>query len=271
MQASEAPPPLPDDEQPNCPDEGYLWTPGYWYWNAAGYYWVPGAWVQPPRVGVLWTPGYWEYANALYVFHRGYWAEHVGYYGGINYGFGYFGVGFAGGRWINRSFAYNRSVSNIDARVIHSTYGEPVHHNGTVSRVSYNGGPDGTSSVMTAREKALAAEHHFAPTSVQRQYAVQAARTPALMPHMPVSVYRSERSVDHRSIEATQKPAVLNAPALVAPRATAPASLAHQHELTRTPRSGRVLPQAIGARPITPAATRRALSKPLGTMPYPKS
>src|ERR1700727_2487320 len=29
-QASEAPPPLPDYEQPPCPEDGYLWTAGYW-------------------------------------------------------------------------------------------------------------------------------------------------------------------------------------------------------------------------------------------------
>jgi Domain of unknown function (DUF4124)/WXXGXW repeat (2 copies) len=270
VQASDSPPPLRDDEQPACPDEGYLWTPGYWFWNVAGYYWIPGAWVQPPRLGVLWTPGYWEFVRAVYVFHRGYWAEHVGYYGGINYGFGYFGVGFAGGRWVNHSFAYNRSVSNVDARVIHSTYSEPVFNNATVHRVSYNGGPGGTPSVMTAREKALAAEKHFPPTPVQRQYSVQAARTPALMPPMPASVYQSERSAEHRNIEATQKRAVLNAPAIAGPRVTTPPSLVRQHEPTRAPPTSKLPPQPTAARPSKPAATHPALSKPLAAMPYPK-
>ncbi len=32
-----------------------------------------------------------------YVFHPGYWGQHVGYYGGVNYGFGYMGIGFVGG------------------------------------------------------------------------------------------------------------------------------------------------------------------------------
>src|SRR5439155_26448997 len=52
------PPALPVYEQPPCPVEGYLWTPGYWAYGDEGYYWVPGVWVAPPRVGVLWTPGY---------------------------------------------------------------------------------------------------------------------------------------------------------------------------------------------------------------------
>src|SRR5713226_7503522 len=52
--AYEAPPPLPDYEQPPCPEDGYMWTPGYWAWGGGGYYWVPGTWVQPPQVGLLW-------------------------------------------------------------------------------------------------------------------------------------------------------------------------------------------------------------------------
>ncbi|HEY4972144.1 MAG TPA: YXWGXW repeat-containing protein, partial [Steroidobacteraceae bacterium] len=51
VQANEAPPPLPEYEQPPCPDDGYIWTPGYWHYGAAGYYWVPGTWVEPPQVG----------------------------------------------------------------------------------------------------------------------------------------------------------------------------------------------------------------------------
>jgi hypothetical protein len=271
QRASQLPPPLPDNEQPPCPDEGYLWTPGFWAWNAAGYYWIPGAWVQPPRVGVLWTPGYWEFVDAIYVFHRGYWAEQIGYYGGINYGFGYFGVGFAGGRWVNHSFSYNRAVSNVDARVIHSTYSESVKQNATGNRVSYNGGPGGTTSVMTAREEAGAAEKHLPATAAQRQFSIQAARTPALMPHMPISVYHTERSTDQRNIEAMQNPASLPGAAVAGPRATPPPSVARLHEITHAPPTTRAPVQATVARPIKPASTRPVSSKPLSVMPYPKS
>ena len=34
--------------------------------------------------------------------------------GGINYGFGYTGVGYEGGYWRGREFYYNRSVTNIN-------------------------------------------------------------------------------------------------------------------------------------------------------------
>ena len=110
-------------------------------WGGGSYYWVSGAWVPPPRVGVLWTPGYWAFVGGAYVFHPGYWGPHIGYYGGINYGYGYSGVGFAGGRWVGNSFTYNRTVSNVDTSVIHSTYNEAVANNVTLYKPSYNGGP----------------------------------------------------------------------------------------------------------------------------------
>ena len=83
-----APPALPVYEQPACPAAGYIWTPGYWAWDQ-DYYWVPGVWVPPPRVGLLWTPAWWGWNNGAYVFNQGYWGPRVGFYGGINYGWGY--------------------------------------------------------------------------------------------------------------------------------------------------------------------------------------
>src|SRR5712692_3963837 len=45
------PPPLPVYEQPICPEEGYIWTPGYWAWDGDDYFWVPGTWVPAPERG----------------------------------------------------------------------------------------------------------------------------------------------------------------------------------------------------------------------------
>ena len=73
--------------------------PGYWGWSPSGYYWVPGAWVEAPYMGALWTPGYWGFYTGRYWFHPGHWGSHIGYYGGINYGFGYVGFGYEGGYW----------------------------------------------------------------------------------------------------------------------------------------------------------------------------
>ena len=112
-----APPILPYYAQPPLPELGYIWTPGYWQWaQQGGYYWVPGTWILPPSVGMLWTPPYWAWANGGYFFHAGYWGPHVGYYGGINYGYGYGGTGYDGGRWDSRRLSSTTAPPTISAR-----------------------------------------------------------------------------------------------------------------------------------------------------------
>jgi len=179
--AAAPPPPLPVYEQPPCPEEGYLWTPGNWQYGSGGYFWVPGTWVKPPQVGVLWTPGYWGYAAGAYGFHDGYWAPHIGFYGGVNYGFGYGGSGFAGGRWDGGHYAYNTAVNNVNVANFHNTYSRTVVYDNTnVNSASYNGGPAGLTAVPTAQERALAREPHIAPTPAQSAHILTASRTPAL-------------------------------------------------------------------------------------------
>src|SRR5471030_3332800 len=117
------PPPLPVYVQPPCPEDGYLWQPGYWaYDDMDGYYWVPGVWVSPPDPGLYWTPCYWGFDNGYYRYHAGYWGPHVGFYGGIDYGYGYPGSGFYGGNWSGRSFRYNSAVFNVNSTVVHNVY-----------------------------------------------------------------------------------------------------------------------------------------------------
>jgi hypothetical protein len=174
------PPVLPVYVQPVCPEPGLMWTPGYWAYGPDGYYWVPGAWVPAPYVGALWTPGYWGWGGGLYVWHPGYWGRHVGYYGGVNYGFGYMGIGFAGGVWRGGAFAYNTDVVRVDRTVIHNTYiDHTVVVNNTIvndRHVAYSGGPGGINHPMTAQERAFTNEPHLAATSFQTQHE-QAART----------------------------------------------------------------------------------------------
>jgi uncharacterized membrane protein YgcG len=138
VQSQEAPPPIPDYVQPPCPGDGYYWTPGYWAWGTSGYYWVPGVWVLPPSIGLLWTPGYWGFYGSFYGWHPGYWGPRVGYYGGINYGFGYFGTGFYGGRWDGGHFMYNTAVWRV-GNGIHNTYINKVNITNNVNRASFNG------------------------------------------------------------------------------------------------------------------------------------
>ena len=168
------PPELPVYEQPLCPGEGYIWTPGYWAWGDDDYYWVPGTWVLAPEVGFLWTPGYWGWRDGGYIFYDGYWGPQVGFYGGINYGFGYFGHGFEGGRWDHDHFFYNRAVTNINVTEIHNVYETRVN-NTTVTRVSFNGGNGGINERPTPQEEAAAHERHISPVAAQTEH-VQAAR-----------------------------------------------------------------------------------------------
>ncbi|MFT4045093.1 MAG: YXWGXW repeat-containing protein [Solimonas sp.] len=164
-----APPPLPDYEQPWCPGPGYVWVPGYWSWNGYDYYWVPGAWVLAP-VGMLWTPGYWAWEDNFYVWHPGYWGPRVGYYGGINYGYGYGGYGYDGGYWRGRTFYYNRRVSRVDvARVTHVYERDVRVDNVTVNHVSYNGGEGGTRGRPNHDDETYARQRHAGPTDDQRR------------------------------------------------------------------------------------------------------
>ncbi|SNS27618.1 YXWGXW repeat-containing protein [Granulicella rosea] len=171
-----APPVLPVYTQPLCPGDGYLWTPGYWAYGDAGYYWVPGVWVQPPSVGVLWTPGYWGFVGGAYRWNAGYWGPHVGFYGGVNYGFGFGGVGFEGGYWNGGHFFYNQRVANINVNVIHNTYVRNVTVvNNNYAHTSFNGGPNGVPAHATPGEMQAMHEQHFQPTASQEQFRQQAA------------------------------------------------------------------------------------------------
>jgi hypothetical protein len=170
------PPPLPVYEQPICPADGYIWTPGYWAYDPLyGYYWVPGTWVLAPQVGYLWTPGYWGWGDGAFFFHEGYWGPHVGFYGGINYGFGYGGFGYEGGRWDHGHFAYNTYVSHVNTTVIRNTYNTRIVNNVTVNHVSYNGGEGGIAARPTDQERSYADQHHIPPVAAQTEH-LQAAR-----------------------------------------------------------------------------------------------
>ncbi len=169
-----APPVLPVYEQPVCPQPGLMWTPGYWAYGPDGYFWVPGAWVPAPYEGALWTPGYWGWSGGQFIFHDGYWGRHVGYYGGVNYGFGYGGIGFVGGMWRGHEFAYNTAVMHVDGRYIHSTYEDRAAvERGFVARdshVAFSGGPGGIRHEASPEERIAEHEQHMAKTNFQAQH-----------------------------------------------------------------------------------------------------
>lgn len=240
-----APPILPVYAQPVIPGPGYIWTPGYWAYDAAsGYYWVPGTWVLPPYVGALWTPGYWGWAGGAYVFHGGYWGLHVGYYGGINYGFGYAGIGYVGGYWGPRGFCYNRVYNRVTNVNVTNVYNKTVVVNNNVSRVSYNGGRGGTTAQPSAQEMRYANQQRTAPVATQVRQQTLASRTPA----MRASVNRG-----NPEIAATTRPGEFGAHAGKFGGASStlrPTNLAPHAE------SAQARPAMRNSQPATPTAAR---------------
>jgi hypothetical protein len=171
VEAPQPPPPLPDYSQPPAPGDNYIWTPGYWGYASSDYYWVPGAWIVAPYVGALWTPPWWGYDNNVYQWHSGYWGPHIGFYGGVNYGFGYTGHGYYGAYWNNGTLDYNRSVTNVDVSIVHNNvYNYSVPDN-RGNRVSYNGGRGGVEARPTPQELAVVRDPRTPPVSAQVQHA----------------------------------------------------------------------------------------------------
>ena len=203
-----APPELAVYAQPICPQAGYIWTPGYWAYGGDGYYWVPGTWVEPPAVGLLWTPGYWGWGDGRYAWNDGYWGPEVGFYGGVNYGFGYGGVGYQGGYWRNNQFSYNTYVNNIGGGHFRNTYRKTVNVN-TRNYVSYNGGSGGLTARPSAGDESAAHARHDGPTAAQSGHQRAASQNYDLL----ASVNHG-----HPAIAATSKPGQFTGKGVMAAR-----------------------------------------------------
>ena len=252
-----APPLLPVYEQPPCPVEGYLWTPGYWAWDPDyGYYWVPGVWVAPPQPGLLWTPGYWAFTNGAYGWNDGYWGPQVGYYGGVDYGWGYDGVGFVGGMWAGNVFRYNTAVVRVNTTVIHNVYvNRTVVRREGGPRASFNG-PGGVTARPTARDEQVMHERHFERTAAQTQRIEAARRDPQARFAMNHGAPRAAAMarVGQRAVGATNHPSAAEVRA-----AQAQSRGAHSAAATR-----RGAPTAHESRP---APGRNESSRSNGTRP----
>jgi WXXGXW repeat (2 copies) len=254
VSVSFAPPELPVYEQPLCPGDGYLWTPGYWAYagDDDGYYWVPGTWVMAPEPGLLWTPAYWSWGGNGYVFNNGYWGEQVGFYGGVSYGYGYYGDGYQGGRWQNGQFYYNRSVSNVNVTNIHNVYNTTVINNTTtINRVSYNGGNGGISARPTPQQESAVHERHIPPVAAQTQHE-QAART---NPDQRASVNHGTPTV-----AATPKPGEFSDRAVVHAKATGTPYVAPVRAAVQPPVNAPVAHPENAGRSDQPAANNQPKS-----------
>lgn len=213
------PPALPYYVQPPCPEPGYIWTPGYWAWDPVyGYYWVPGTWIQPPFVGALWTPGYWDYDDGGYVWNAGYWGPAVGYYGGIDYGYGYTGVGYEGGYWNRHHFYYNRSVNNVTNVHVTNVYNRPVQEHFREQHISYHGGPGGTRGGPTQAQLAAARQRRSAAVGAQRREMLLARSNP---------VERARVNHGRPGIAATRRPGAFKGHGAVP--AKRPSAPYHEH------------------------------------------
>src|SRR5580704_12334418 len=222
-----APPPLPIYAQPPCPAAGYMWTPGYWAYGPDGYFWVPGTWVLAPQPGYLWTPGYWGWGGSAFLWNPGYWGPQVGFYGGVNYGYGFTGNGYEGGYWRNQQFYYNRSVNNIHITNV-NVYNKTVVNNVTVNRVSYNGGNGGINARPTANQEAAMRGRHVEATNLQVQHE-QAAR----QDHAMLATVNHGRP----AIAATPKPAAVQGAGVVAARNAPVNTAATQPHPANAPRA----------------------------------
>ncbi len=242
-----APPVLPVYVQPPCPAAGYIWIPGYWAWGDEDYYWVPGTWALAPSVGLLWTPGYWGWDSGVYLWNAGYWGPHVGFYGGINYGYGYGGFGYEGGYWRGSQFYYNRSVTNITNTNITNVYNRTVVNNVTVNRVSFNGGAGGVAARPGAAELRAAREQHVGLTPVQRQHEQKAQSDTTL---------RASVNGGRPPIAATQRPAAFSGRGVVAAHGAAPASHTPVAAMNRSDRPPQAQRPAMGNRAGSAQADR---------------
>jgi hypothetical protein len=206
---------------------------------------------------VLWTPGYWGFAGGVYLFHAGYWGPHIGFYGGVNYGFGYGGVGFVGGRWVGGSFAYNTAVVHVNTTVIHNTYVNNVTvNNVTVNKVSYNGG-GGIAAQPTPQERAAMAETHIPATPAQRQHVTEAVRNPQLA---------AKANGGHPPIAATARPASFNGPGVVGAKGAPPRAAFPAAPGGRAPVNGAPHPQTNA-----PLATAHAQANAPGAAAHPQT
>jgi hypothetical protein len=222
---------------------------GYWGYGSAGYYWIPGAWVAPPQAGFLWTPGYWGFAGGLYSFNAGYWGPTVGFYGGVNYGFGYGGNGFDGGRWQGGHFAYNTAVSRVNTTVIHNTYSQNVNYGN--NRTSFNGA-GGIGARPSSEQTAMARQHNqpaAVPAARQRASAVgpAQARQATANQRQPAA---TQASAGNRNAETQNRMATRAAPSAARPE--------QEHQAAAPRAAPQQQTHAAGPQPVRQVASNRS-------------
>ena len=127
IQAEEPPPPLPVYDQPPMPAPGHIWTPGYWAWNTYDYYWVPGVWVPPPQARAAVDAQLLGLRRRRLLLPSGLLGAACRLLRRRNYGYGYNGLGYDGGRWEGPRFVYNTTVNNFGGVHVTNLYTAERH------------------------------------------------------------------------------------------------------------------------------------------------
>ena len=192
---------------------------------------------------------------------------HIGFYGGINYGFGYIGIGFVGGYWNHDRYFYNRAVTNVNVTHITNVYTHNVVVNNIDNRrISYNGGPNGIRRIADPREAAALKSPHPA----HRRAASTSRARPAPIAGSSSSTTRAARRAPSWSTAPGRAPAPgpmahrVPAPAREAIATTIPAR-SFQHRAASDQNPGGPGPRAERARRA--AGPRGATSSPAGQAP----
>ena len=159
---------LPVYGQPICPGDGFLWTPATGRMTTASPITTgcQACWFRRRKSVSCGRRKAGGWGDGGYFFNEGYWGPTVGFYGGINYGFGYYGEGYGGGPWNNGHFFYNRSVNNINVVNIHNVYNERELRSTTSTASAITEGQVGSRRVQQ-RSKLQANQRHIPAVAAQ--------------------------------------------------------------------------------------------------------
>ena len=143
------------------------------------------------RPGYLWTPGYWGWDDGVYCGMPAIGARDVGFYGGVNYGFGYTGDRLRRRLLGSRRFFYNRAVNHIRQRPHHQRLQQDrrqQHHR--QSRELQRRQRRHPGAARRRQELAAQREPHLQPVSAQLQHEQAARSNPAAARQRPTTATR---------------------------------------------------------------------------------
>jgi len=80
----------------------------------------------------------------------------------VNYGCGYYGNGYVGGRWDGPHFRYNTYVTRVNITIVRNVYVDrTVYVNNSRTRIGFNGGRGGVQASPNAQQLIVARARHL--------------------------------------------------------------------------------------------------------------